>query len=249
MGDLSTPLLLIIGATFLGAGMVKGVTGMGLPTVAMGVLGAVISPLMAASLLIVPSFATNLWQLASGPSLRAIIRRLWPMMVAIGAGSILGGAWLAKGDAQVTTTVLGIALIVYATYTLLARQLVVSRRLEPLLSPVIGGLTGILSGATGVFVIPAVPYLQALDLSRDDLVQALGLSFTVSTVALALALGAHGAIEGEGMALSFLALGPALLGMWIGQRLRHRISPAAFRRVFLLFLLVLGTEMSLRPVI
>lgn len=103
------------------------------------------------------------------------------------------------------------------------------------------------SGATGVLVIPAVPYLQALALSRDDLVQALGLSFTVSTMALALALGARGAFAMDAMGLSLLALIPALAGMWAGQKLRHRISPATFRRVFLLFLLLLGAEMATRP--
>lgn len=247
MTDISLPLLLAIAATFFAAGAVKGVTGMGLPTVAMGVLGALVSPLAAASLLIAPSFVTNVWQLLAGPALGPSLRRLWPMMLAICVGTVPGAAWLASGDTGATTTVLGAALALYAGYTLLARQLAVPKRAEPLLSPVVGALTGLVSGATGVFVIPAVPYLQALGLSRDDLVQALGLSFTVSTVALAGALGARGAFAMNALGLSLLALAPALAGMWVGQRLRDRISPAAFRRVFLVFLLLLGLEMVQRP--
>ncbi|RWR09688.1 sulfite exporter TauE/SafE family protein [Paenirhodobacter populi] len=246
MSDMSLPVLVLILATFFAAGAVKGVTGMGLPTVAMGVLGALISPLTAAGLLIVPSFVTNLWQLLAGPALRPVLRRFWPMMLAICAGTVPGAAWLAGGDAGMARTLLGAALVIYAGYSLLARQLSVPSRMEPVLSPVIGGLTGMVSGATGVFVIPAVPYLQALGLSRDDLVQVLGLSFTVSTVALALALGAHGAFSAGMMGLSLLALGPALVGMWAGQKLRSRISLATFRKVFLGFLLLLGAEMALR---
>lgn len=249
MSDFSTPILFTIGVTFFAAGAVKGVTGMGLPTVAMGVLGALISPLAAASLLIVPSFATNFWQLLAGSATRSISRRLWLMMLAICAGTIPGAAWLASGDVGATTQLLGFALFVYSGYTLLARQLAIPTRLEPLLSPLAGGLTGIVSGATGVFVIPAVPYLQALSLSRDDLVQALGLSFTVSTLALAIALGAHGALAMDVMALSLLALAPAMIGMWAGQKLRKRITPTTFRRIFLVFLLVLGAEMALRPLL
>lgn len=248
MNDFSTPTLVMIGTTFFAAGAVKGISGMGLPTVAMGVLGAAISPLVAANLLIVPSFVTNVWQLLAGPALRSISRRLWPMMLAICAGTIPGAAWLASGDTSATTPVLGVALCLYAGYTLLARQLAIPKRLEPLLSPLVGGLTGVVSGATGVFVIPAVPYLQALNLSRDDLVQALGLSFTISTVALAIALGAHGAFALDMMALSCLALGPAMIGLWAGQKLRNRISPATFRRVFLVLLLFLGMEMALRSI-
>ncbi|PZQ50851.1 MAG: hypothetical protein DI556_06995 [Rhodovulum sulfidophilum] len=248
MTDPSAPLLLAIAATFLFAGLVKGVTGMGLPTVAMGLLGALISPLAAASLLIAPSLVTNLWQLLAGPALGPLIRRLWPMMLAICAGTVLGASWLARGAAGPSTTLLGAALVLYAGYTLLARQPRVPARIEPWLSPLVGAATGAVTGATGVFVIPAVPYLQALGLSRDDLVQALGLSFTVSTLALAAGLGARGALGPGDLGLSLLALAPALGGMWIGQWLRGRISQAAFRRLFLIGLLLLGAEMALRPV-
>lgn len=246
MSDMSFATLALILMTFFAAGAVKGVTGMGLPTVAMGVLGALLSPLAAASLLIVPSFVTNLWQLLAGPALRSVLRRFWPMMLAICVGTVPGAAWLSSGDAGMARSLLGAALVIYAGYSLLARQLSVPPRIEPLLSPAIGGLTGMVSGATGVFVIPAVPYLQALGLSKDDLVQALGLSFTVSTVALALALGAHGAFSTGMIGLSLLALGPALIGMWVGQKLRSRISVVTFRRVFLGALLLLGAEMALR---
>lgn len=246
MNDFSAPILFAIFATFFAAGIVKGVTGMGLPTVAMGVLGALISPLTAVGLLLIPAFITNVWQLVAGPAFLPITRRLWPMMLAILAGTMLGVVWLTEGDTGGTTVVLGGVLVIYAAYTLLARQLEVPKRLEPLLSPVIGLITGGVSGATGVFVIPAVPYLQALGMSRDDLVQALGLSFTMSTVALAAALGVHGAVAVDMVGLSLIALVPALGGMWVGQKLRSRISPAAFRRMFLLFLLVLGAEMTLR---
>lgn len=249
MTDFSTMSLLIIGVTFFFAGIVKGVTGMGLPTVAMGVLGALLSPLAAASLLIIPSLVTNIWQLLAGPSLRPLIARLWPMMLAIVVGTLLGLAWLTSGNIRASTIALGAALFVYAAYTLLARQLRVPAWLERPLSPIIGAATGIVSGATGVFVIPAVPYLQALGLAKDDLVQALGLSFTISTLALATGLALHGVYQTDSIAISALAVLPALLGMWAGQSLRDRISPKAFRRGFLICLLLLGTEMIARSLL
>lgn len=247
MDTFSFPVIFAVTATFFAAGLVKGVTGMGLPTVAMGLLGMLISPLFAASLLIIPSFITNLWQLLAGPAFGALVRRLWPMMLAISISSILGTTWLASGETVITAAALGTALVSYAAYTLFGRQLHVPAAAERWLSPLIGGLTGLVTGGTGVFVIPAVPYLQALKLSRDDLVQALGLSFTVSTLALAVGLGARGAFAVKTLGLSLFAVVPALAGMWLGQTLRHRISPAAFRIVFLYFLLLLGTEMALRP--
>lgn len=243
------PILLLVTATFFLAGIVKGVTGMGLPTVAMGVLGALISPLMAASLLIVPSFVTNLWQLLAGPGLGPLLRRFWPMMLAVLLGTMAGASWLASGDTRWTTTALGLALILYAGVTLLAPPFALPRRLEGPLSPLVGAATGLVTGGTGVFVVPAVPYLQSLGLGKDALVQALGLSFTVSTVALAIGLGSRGAFQVDSLALSLLAVAPALAGMWVGQRIRGRISPQAFRRGFLLCLLALGIEMVSRSLL
>ena len=97
-----------------------------------------------------------------------------------------------------------------------------------------------ITSATGVFVIPAVPYLQALGLSRDQLVQALGLSFSLSTLALAAGLAWRGALGGGEVGASLLALVPALLGMWLGQVVRTRISAVLFKRVFFVGMALLG---------
>ncbi|MPS69829.1 MULTISPECIES: sulfite exporter TauE/SafE family protein [Novosphingobium] len=245
MFDHSLPLIVAIIVTFFAAGVVKGVTGMGLPTVAMGVLGSLLSPLEAAALLLVPSFVTNVWQLLAGPRFGMLIRRLWPMMLTILVGTVFGSMLLTGGRTDLATVSLGVILVIYAAYTLLAKPYHVSPRWEPWLSPAVGLITGLVTGATGVFVIPAVPYIQSLDLERDDLVQALGLSFTVSTIALAVGLFWHGAAPVGNLLISMLAVIPALLGMAAGQVLRIRISPPLFRRLFLLFLLLLGLEMAL----
>jgi hypothetical protein len=238
-----------ITATFFVAGIVKGVTGMGLPTVAMGVLGAMLSPVAAAALIIAPSTVTNVWQLFAGPSFGTLLRRLWPMMAAIVLGTVLGSSLLASGNTQRSTATLGTALVLYAGYTLLIRQFLVPARVEPWLSPMIGFTTGLVTGGTGVFVIPAVPYLQALGLEKDDLVQALGLSFTVSTLALAAGLALRGAFDLDDLATSALAIAPALAGMWAGQLIRSKVSPSTFRRWFLIGLLLLGAEMLSRPLL
>ena len=248
MADPSAEYLAVVALIFFLAGIVKGVTGMGLPTVSMGLLGAFMPAVTAASLLIVPSFITNVWQLFSGPSFGRLIKRLWPMMLCIVAATMAGASLLTSANQQWATTGLGAALVVYAAFSLLARQLSVPARLERFMSPLVGAATGLVTGATGVFVIPAVPYLQALGLAKDDLVQALGLSFTVSTVALAIGLAKGGALHAGSLGLSLLAVLPALLGVWAGQRLRHRISPASFRRWFLICLLLLGLELALRSV-
>lgn len=241
--------LALIGLTFVLAGVVKGVAGMGLPTVSMGVLGAFMPPVSATSLLLIPSFVTNVWQLVTGSDFRALIVRLWTMMAGILIGTILGVRLLTGADTRWTTVGLGIALAAYALYSLFARPFGVPKRSEAWLSPVTGLVTGLISGATGVFTIPAVPYLQGLDLEKDDLIQALGLSFTVSTIALAIGLVGHGAFSLGDLTLSTLAILPALLGMWLGTIIRGKISAKTFRIGFLCCLGVLGVELAGRALL
>jgi uncharacterized membrane protein YfcA len=141
---------------------------------------------------------------------------------------------------------LGAALIVYAVIGLAKLQLSIPRRYEAWLSPAIGAATGFVTGATGVFVIPAALYLQALELDKDDLVQVLGLSFTTSTVALAAGLASHGAFQITDGGISALCTAPALVGMRSGQMIRRKANPATFRVLFLITLLLLGADLIMR---
>ena len=97
---------------------------------------------------------------------------------------------------------------------------------------------------TGVFVLPAVPYLQSLQLDRHALPQALALAFTTATLALAALLAARGDLGVAASLGSALALIPALLGMFVGQKLRDGMSEAAFRRCFFGGLVLLGAWLT-----
>ncbi|WPN97445.1 sulfite exporter TauE/SafE family protein [Pseudomonas sp. MUP55] len=242
---LGPALTLLVMGTFLLAGTVKGVIGLGLPTVAMGMLGLAMLPAQAAALLIIPSTVTNLWQLALGGHLSVLLKRLWPMFVLIALGAGLGTLWLGMDAGPWVVRALGGALLVYGLSGLFLPTFKVAPRTERWLGPLCGLITGLITSATGVFVIPAVPYLQALGLSRDQLVQALGLSFSVSTLALAAGLAWRGALGGGEVGASLVALVPALLGMWLGQALRQRISALWFKRVFFTGMALLGAHLLL----
>ena len=228
------------------AGMIKGTLGLGLPAVAMGLLTLFISPFQAATLLIVPSMVTNVWQLFAEGHVLRLIRRFWSLLM----GIIVGSVWsvfptLGHGEFQ-SEALLGGMLTLYGLYGLFAKKMPNLAPYEKYLSPVIGYLGGALTVATGVIVIPVVPFLQSLHLKRDDLVQSLGLAFTVSTLCLAVFLQQN---RIEAMPLDYkmalIALLPALVGMWLGTKLRYRIPEQKFRKVFFGGLVVLGGYMVL----
>src|SRR4029453_576821 len=169
--------LILVCLVFVLAGFTKGIIGLGLPTIAMGLLAVALPPAEAAALLILPSLVTNVWQMLDGPHLGPLLRRLWPLNVGVCLGTWLGAVLLA-----------GIGGPHGRLAPRRADRASARRRgawparpgPEPVLGPITGALTGGITAATGVFVIPAVPYLQAIGLQKDELMQALGLSFTVS---------------------------------------------------------------------
>jgi uncharacterized protein len=233
-------LLLAIGGTFLLAGFVKGVTGLGLPTVSLALLTAALGLPQAMALLIMPSLVTNVWQAFAGGQMIATAQRIWPFLVMASATVWLGAMALTRVDVSLLSALLGLLLIAYGLINLGGIRIAVPHTREAWLGPAFGAANGVLTGMTGSFVVPGVMFLQSIGLPRDALVQAMGMLFTLSTVALALALGGNGLLTAELGFLSLAACVPAIAGMVIGQRVRHRMSEQRFRRVLFLSLLVMG---------
>ena len=242
----SYEILAVTAGAFLLAGFVKGVIGLGLPTVAIGLLGLMMTPAQAAAIMVAPALITNVWQAMVGKSLLPLLGRIWPLLAGICLGTFIAAAWLPGANSGRATIWLGVALVLYAGLGLTMMDFHVSPRAERWLSLPIGVLTGAVTAATGVYVLPGTPYLHALKLDRHQLVQMLGISFTVSTLALATALMHAGEI---GMSLAvpvLIAIVASLAGMWLGQIVRGRVQEKTFRLWFFLGLLALGIHLALR---
>ncbi|MCW0233784.1 MAG: sulfite exporter TauE/SafE family protein [Ferrovibrio sp.] len=233
-------LLLWIGAVFLLAGTVKGTIGLGLPSISLGLLAATMDLRVAMILLLAPNVVTNLWQACTGGHLALLLRRLWPFLLCAAGAIWLGTAALNTVDTKTLAALLGLLLALYAVIGLTRPPLSLPARHEIWAGPLLGLANGVLTGLTGSFVVPGVPYLQALGLSRDQLVQAMGLLFMASTLALGASLGGRSLLTGELLWLSLAAVLPALAGMGLGRRLRHRLSETGFKRAFYGALLLLG---------
>ncbi len=228
------PFLLFIAAALLLAGFIKGVVGLGLPTVAIGLLAVTMQPSRAIAIVIVPAIVTNIWQTFAGPYLRDIIRRLWPLMAGTVIGIWLNAGMLSGPYAHYGPIVLGVLLVIYAIVGLSKFSFSVARSNEKWIGGIVGLLTGAVSAATGVQVIPSMPFIQAIGMEKDEFVQALGVFFTVATVALAFTLTRAGLLSASTALPGAVAMASAFAGMFIGQAVRSRMQPDAFRRWFLI---------------
>jgi uncharacterized protein len=238
------PLLFFIAAALLLAGFVKGVVGLGLPTVSIGLLAVTMQPSRAIAIVIVPAIVTNIWQTFAGPYLRDIIRRLWPLMAGTVIGIWLNGGMLSGPYARYGGVVLGVLLVIYAIVGLSKFNFSVARSNEKWIGGIVGLVTVMVSAATGVQVVPSMPFMQAIGMEKDELVQALGVFFTVATLALAFTLTSAGLLSASTALPGAVAMASAFAGMCIGQVVRSRMQPEAFRRWFLIAMILLGLYLA-----
>ena len=234
----SFALLPALAAVFFAAGLVKGISGMGLPTVAMSLLGLLMPTAAAAALTTLPALATNAAQ-CLGPHGRLLLRLLWPAWLGLALATLLAPGLDDAALAQAAPRLLGTVLLAYGAWGLWRPQLPALHSHRRAIGALAGVATGCVTAATGVFVLPLVPYLQMLRLERAALVQALGLSFTVATLALALRLHAGG-LSVAAQAATPLALAAAFGGLAAGRLVRDRLSGPAFQRALSLVFIGLG---------
>jgi len=231
---------LIILATFLLAGTIKGVIGLGLPSVSLAILTVALNLESAMALLLAPSLVTNIWQAASGGHGMLLLLRLRLFLLITAISVMLGAVVFKLAEPMWLSALLGILIASYAMVSLFGLAFRVSGRVETVTGFLCGLANGVFTGMTGSSVVPGVMYLQSLELDREQFVQAMGILFSVSTAALALALWWQGRLPSELGTLSILAVLPALGGMIVGRFVRQYLSEQRFRRVFFSCLLLLG---------
>ena len=238
----------LVGITFAFAGLIKGLVGFGLPVVALAILATSIGLQETIAVLIVPSIVTNIWQGVVGGNFVRLMKRMWLFFLCATGGIWLGVIILATQDTNQLIAVLGTLLIAYAAISLTGFQVPTPGHREIWVSPLIGSIAGVTYGCTGSFVMPGTVYVQALGMQRDMLIQALGITYTIVTVVIAVFLAGHNLLPIETGVVSFGVLIPAAAGMYVGQRLRRHLPEARFRKAFFAGLLMVGIYMVARAV-
>lgn len=117
---MSVEAIVIVAVIFILAGFVKGVIGLGLPTVSLALLTATLGLKEAMVLMLIPSLITNIWQSFSGPHLGIILRRIWTLLLAACIVIWFGASLLTQIDTAWLSALLGVTLCGYSAVSLIA---------------------------------------------------------------------------------------------------------------------------------
>lgn len=243
------PILLIAAAVaFLLAGLVKGVIGLGLPLTALSVLTLVVGLREAIPLIIIPVLVTNAVQMLQGNALFALFKRYWLLILTLAVGAWAGTRLLFMVDELLVGALLGVIVIVYSLINIFAIRFRISDKHERYWSAPVGIFTGVLTGLTGSVGVPLAIYFQALRLDRETFLQSVSLCFFLTALPWSATLIDEGALNLETGTIGIAALIPSFAGMWLGQKIRVRLSQEVFSKGVFAFLIIVGANLIRRAV-
>ncbi|HSO06947.1 MAG TPA: sulfite exporter TauE/SafE family protein [Pelomicrobium sp.] len=241
------PLALAVCAMALFAGgFSKGAVGIGLPLVSVPLIATFVSVPKALALLTIPLFVTNIWQCLHGGHFPHVLRRFWPMALVLILGIGAGTQLLVNLDQRTLYLVMGLMVLVYPVLSVLNPAFRVPPPAEPWLGPVIALPSGMIGGMSGFFGPPLILFLAGLKLNKDVFTASVALIFLSGAVALSVFLAGHGILGRDDALASAAALAPALAGIYLGQRVRARISQQVFERALLVVLVLIGLNLLRR---
>ncbi|MDP6788100.1 MAG: sulfite exporter TauE/SafE family protein [Rhodospirillales bacterium] len=249
MDGLGLETLSLVFALLALGGAVKGVTGIGLPLVAVTGVASVTDVQTGVATIVVPIVASNLWQALRAGWPGVTLRRFWPVVVPLILGLWWSSGMVATSDARTLYLVLGTTVVVFSTVFAISPRLRVPRRAERWSGGVIGAVAGVIGGFTTVFGPPISMYLLALDLKKEEFIQAVGILFFSGALPMMIFYWIHGVIGPDNIGWSVLACVPVFLGLAIGQWVRGRVDQDTFRKVLLAMLFVVGLNLLRRALV
>ena len=238
--------VIIILGTYFFASSIKGITGLGFSTICLPFMVLTVGLKAALPLLIIPSLASNLIVMRQAGYFRTTLFRFWHMLIATALGVCLGLMLLDSVNNKLAGAILGLVLILWCTFSYVAPNLKLPLEKERPTGIISGIATGIINGLTGSQVIPCVPYLMALNLDRNVFIQATNISFTLSSLIMAVGLTHLELFTLDAIKLSIIGLVLVLFGLQLGTKIRPRLSPANFRLAVLIVLFITALGLLLK---
>lgn len=238
--------LVALVAIFLFGGVVKGVTGVGLPLVLVPLATQFLPVPVAVALVSVSMVVTNIVQSLEGAHTGKAVRKLLPILFPLAIGAVIGTHLLISIDQQRLHLIVGVSFLLLAILLLCLPRVRISPRTARRAGPFVGFGAGVLGGMSAIFGPPMIAYLVSAGVDPDTFVKDMAILALTAAVTMITVLGSSGAMSTGDFLMSAVALIPIQLGMPLGRWLRAKISPNWFRVMVLLVLAASGLDMLRR---
>ncbi len=244
--DVDNQLLFIALIAFFIAAFLKGLTGLGFMTICLGILALFIDLKVAIPLLFIPSLCSNILVMIQAGGFLTALKRFWPLYLSAFPGLLIGLFLLGSQGDEIPKYILAVVMILYGIYGLRKGMFSLSYSLEKKYMIPVGVVSGFVNGATGSQIMPIMPYLLALKMSKDLFVQTINCAFTLNTIIMIIGVGKLGLLTQTKVFVSIIGVLPVFLGIYLGGQIRKQLSDARFKKLVLILLIVLGGILIVR---
>lgn len=230
VGDVVPPLadLAVILVAIAVGSFVKGVTGSGLPQIAIPVIAIFLGVERAVVIMALPGIVTNSWLMWEHRAAARRTRDLPSLLVAGSVGSVVGTVGLTALRPAVLSLVLAGVGALYVILFLARREIRLPARVTRVTSPPLGLVAGALQGSTGVSGPILTTYLHAYRMERSAFIFASTTLFNVLAIAQVVTLFRVGLYTSGRLLESLVSLLPMLLFLRLGSAFSARLSQRRF---------------------
>lgn len=237
------PLFVVIIGVYILAGLIKGTLGIGLPTAGISLTAQITDARTAIALVIIPMLLTNVWQVFRTRQYIHRAIRYWPLALTMIAGIVVF-SWIAPQiSIRWVTLLLGMTVLVFSAVSLVREVPALQPKFDKPAQLLSGLFAGAMGGITGVWAPPIIIYMSAIRIDKTTFVAVVGVLLMLGSLTLALSYSNVGLItKGQAWASAILVV-PSIAGFSLGERIRDKLDEALFKRLVLLFFLLMGLNL------
>tara|TARA_A100001015_G_C14786850_1_gene631449 strand:+ start:90 stop:800 length:711 start_codon:yes stop_codon:yes gene_type:complete len=225
---------------FFAGGLIKGLIGVGLPTVTLTFLSFIFDIKISISIILLPIIITNLYQMIDGKYLKKIVSDTKFFQISAFVFVFLGFYFLLIFNSNTILIILAVILIFNSILGLTKYEIQFKNFKSKYYQLFIGSMTGVVTGVTGIYTMPFIFLIQSLQYTKNQVIQLMGLTFFIFACTQFLLFSFNDLINIKILILSTVACIPILIGVYLGTILRKKISEALFKLLFNLMLVIMG---------
>jgi len=228
---------------FIVAGIVKGVTGIGLPLTSIAILTTFISPLQAIGLNMIPVILANIRQFtqAKSPLTTAKKYKIFALFLVIGV-SFTSFLTASLSD-ETLKLLIGFLVIIFALDNLLRKSWSLNMAHDKYWQIFMGTISGLIGGLTSIWGVPIIMYLILRKADKEEFVDTTGFLFLIAVIPATFGYIYTGILKADMIPLSIVCAIAAMIGMSIGKQIRKRIVLETFKRLVLILFILIGIKL------
>ncbi|KVU35796.1 hypothetical protein WK65_24600 [Burkholderia ubonensis] len=224
-------------------GTIKGSIGFGMAPLAVPLLSPVIGVKSAVALLNMPVLISSVQLCIMQKSFISPLKKYWKLVIFQGMGVILGTSFLTAADARLVSLALGLCILFFIS-TPFIQRIAPKIHMPPLYSePIVGGVGGVLGGATSIFGSFIAAYISSRENTKDSVARAINAITLMGSLIAAILFRENGQLEFISIESSVLTLIPVGLGVWAGTKFRDYVSDKLYLIAIKILLAIISTSL------